>query len=61
MLRFKRLDRPLTHAVWLFEVEEHDGFTMERRVAYNVFVTKRAADNWLYKQVFHLLDTVKEL
>lgn len=52
MLRYKRLDKFLTHAVWLLEVESHGDFELEQMMNFNVFVTKRAADNWLHKKVF---------
>ena len=56
MLRYKRLDKFLTHAVWLLEVESHDDFELERMMNFNVFVTKRAANRWLYKKVFEATD-----
>jgi len=56
MYRYKRLDKFLTHAVWLIRVDEHDGFVTEHLMNFNVFVTKRSADNWLYKQVFKISD-----
>lgn len=61
MLCYKRLDKFITHAVWLIEVEQHEGFTTEHLLSYNVFVTKRAADNWLHKEVFNRSDNVREL
>lgn len=60
MYRYKRLDKFLTHAVWLIEVEDHGDFTTESLMNFNVFVTRGAADRWLYKKVFEL-DNVREL
>lgn len=58
MLHYKRLDKFLTHAVWLILVEEHGEFSLETKRLFNVFVTKRAADRWLEREVFkYMLDT----